>query len=163
MARPDPAEAREQVVDLIGASVVEACGLRDALEIEREALERQDADALHTVVVNKTDCTEKLQTLDLQRGALCEDWGFAAGPDQMADLIAWCDADDVIGKRWQELLQLAAEGNELNLTNGAIIRLRQQQFETSLSLLRGVAPGSDTYGRNGEESGDLSRRSLAEA
>ena len=60
-------------------------------------------------------------------------------------------------------MQLAAEGNALNLTNGAIIRLRQQQFETSLSVLRGVTPGSDTYGRNGEESGDFSRRSLAEA
>ncbi len=58
---------------------------------------------------------------------------------------------------------VAATGSALNLTNGAIIRVRQQHFESSLSVLRGVSPGSDTYGRNGEESGDFSRRSLAEA
>lgn len=163
MTRPTPAEARKAIADIIGRSTAEALGLKESLEAERSALEQQDADALQEVVVSKNDCAEKLQALDLQRSALCESWGFAAGPEQMDAVIDWCDEDKLVDHGWSRLMQLAADGNQLNLTNGAIIRLRQQQFETSISLLRGVTPGSDTYGRNGVESGDPSRRSLAEA
>ena len=81
----------------------------------------------------------------------------------MTEVIAWCDEDGIVSTRWEQLLVLAAEGNALNMTNGAIIRVRQQQFESSLSILRGGTPGPGTYGQNGEESGDFDRRSLAEA
>ncbi len=163
MTRPTPAEGRKEIAGIIGRSVSHARNLKESLEVERNALENQDADALQDVVVSKNDSAEQLQTLDLQRSALCESWGFATGPAQMDEVIDWCDEDDLIDQGWSQLMQLAADGNTLNLTNGAIIRLRQQQFETSISLLRGVTPGSDTYGRNGAESGDLSRHSLAEA
>jgi flagellar biosynthesis/type III secretory pathway chaperone len=161
--RPTAAEARSQIVDIIDESVVQARSLNASLEDERRALEQQDTEALNAVVVSKNECAESLSALDRKRSALCLHWGFAAGPEQMAELVSWCDDDDAISERWAELMKVAARGNALNLTNGAIIRLRQQQFETSLSVLRGVTPGSDTYGRNGEESGDFSRRSLAEA
>ncbi|MGB5336327.1 MAG: flagellar protein FlgN [Woeseiaceae bacterium] len=163
MTRPAPAEARQEIAAIIGESVVQAAGLKEALEDERAALERQDTDALQAVVVSKNEHAAKLQALELRRSELCAAWGFAVGPGQMGELVQWCDEHGVIDRAWAELLQLAADGNTLNLTNGAIIRLRQQQFETSISVLRGVTPGSDTYGRNGAEAGDASRRSLAEA
>jgi len=161
--RISPAEARSQIVDIIGASVLQALDLKESLEVERTALENQDVDALDAVVNKKSACAEQLQTLDRQRGTFCQHLGFPDGPDQMQQLIDWCDEDQLISSRWEELVNIAAEGSALNLTNGAIIRVRQQHFESSLSVLRGVAPGSDTYGRNGEESGEFSRRSLAEA
>ena len=161
--RPSPREARSRIVDLIADSAREALALRESLEAERQALEAQDTDALQAVVLSKNAHAENLHELDRQRSTLCQQWGFSAGPDQIDNVIGWCDEDDAISGCWAELMTIAAEGNALNLTNGAIIRLRQQHFETSLSVLRGVMPGSDTYGRNGEESGDFSRRSLAEA
>ena len=156
-------EARSRIVDLIGDSVYQALGLREALEDERRALEAQDTEALDAILDTKTVCTERLQELDRQRNELCREWGFVEGPQQMTALIEWCDEDQLISSRWEQLMVIAAEGSALNMTNGAIIRLRQQQFETSLSILRGATPGSDTYGRNGEEHGDYGRRSLAEA
>ena len=156
-------KARSQIADLVRDSVYAAIRLKEALEDERRALEAQDIDSLHAVVESKTACADKLRSLDAKRAALCEACGFATGPNQMTALIEWCDADDVIGRRWEELKVLAAEGSTLNMTNGAIIRVRQQQFESSLSILRGGEPGADTYCRNGEESGDYSRRPLAEA
>ncbi len=163
MPRPSPAEARTQIAEIIGDSVIHALGLKESLEDERKALETQDIDALGTVVHQKSACAEKLQILDQERGTLCQECGFSNGPDQMKQLIEWCDEDQLISDRWAELGTIVAEGSALNLTNGAIIRVRQQHFETSLSVLRGGTPGSDTYGRNGEETGDFSRRSLAEA
>ncbi len=158
-----PDDARTQIVDLIGDSVYEALGLKEALEDERRALEAQDLDGLTAVVDSKSACVDKLRQLDEQRVALCERWGFDNGPHQMTALIEWCDKDQLVSSRWEQLMVLAAEGNALNMTNGAIIRVRQQQFESSLSVLRGGTPGTDTYGRNGGDTGDLNRRSLAEA
>jgi len=156
-------EARSQIIDLIADSVYQALGLKEALEDERRALEAQDIDALNTIVDGKTRCVDQLQQLDARRTALCEQWGFANGPHQMTSLIEWCDEDQLISSRWEQLMVLAAEGSALNMTNGSIIRLRQQQFEASLSVLRGGTPGSDTYNRSGGEGSEYGRRSLAEA
>ncbi len=158
-----PDEARAQIVDIIGDSVYQALGLKEALEDERRALEGQDMEALNAIVDSKTSCVQRLQSLDDKRTSLCEQWGFAPGPHQMTALIEWCDEDQLISSRWEQLMVIAAEGSALNMTNGSIIRLRQQQFEASLSVLRGGSPGSETYDRSGGEGSDYGRRSLAEA
>lgn len=163
MSRPSPADARSQLVELIGESVYHALGLKESLEEERKALEAQDMEAINAAVESKSVCVGKLQGLDTKRVALCQAWGFGDGPEQMQELIEWCDDSELINNRWEHLMILAAEGSSLNMTNGAIIRLRQQQFESSLSVLRGATPRPNTYGRNGEASGDYGRSSLAQA
>ncbi len=144
MASIFPAEARARMVDLIAESVFQALGLKEALEKERRALEAQNMDALNAVVDSKATYVERLQKLDQERDDLCEQWGFTKGPHQMTALIEWCDEDALISAAWEQLLTVAAEGSALNITNGAIIRVRQQHFESSLSILRGDTPGSDT-------------------
>ncbi|HNP66121.1 MAG TPA: flagellar protein FlgN [Woeseiaceae bacterium] len=163
MTSHTPADARTRFVELLNDTVFEALGLKEALEEERLALESQDIEAIDRAVANKSACVSKLQRLDRERIDTCAKYGFAAGPDPMSDLIEWCDDNNLIGNRWQQLMIVAAESSALNMTNGAIIRVRQQQFESSLSVLRGVTPGTNTYGRHGGESGDFGHRSLAEA
>ncbi len=163
MTTLSPAEARAQLVDLLSDTVYQALGLKETLEDERKALESQDMDDIDAAVQNKAACVLKLQTLDTKRLQLCKSAGFADGPEQMQQLIEWCDESDLISHRWDQLTIVAAESSAMNMTNGAIIRVRQQQFESSLSVLRGVTPGSDTYGRHGGESGDFGSRPLAEA
>jgi flagella synthesis protein FlgN len=156
-------EARARIVDIIGDSVYQALGMKEALQDERKALEAQDMDALNVIVDSKTRCVEELQRLDRERVALCEQWGFEDGPHQMTAVIEWCDEDQLISSRWEQLMVIAAEGSALNMTNGAIIRLRQQQIDANLSVLRGATPGSDTYNRSGGDSSDHQSRSLAQA
>ncbi|MGI9263458.1 MAG: flagella synthesis protein FlgN [Gammaproteobacteria bacterium] len=163
MSRPSPASARAQLVDIIGNSVYHALGLKESLEEERAALESQDMDALHSAVENKSVCVKKLHDLDGQRVALCQLSGFGDGPDQMQALIDWCDDSDLVSNRWDNLMILAAESSALNMTKGAIIRLRQQQFESSLSVLRGAPTRPATYSRTGAAPGNLGQSSLAQA
>lgn len=158
-----PEDARAQCVDLLNDTVYQALGLKEILLEEQHALESQDTDALETTVESKSACVSRLQHLDQQRNDLCRACGFEAGPEQMPELIKWCDDKDQVKSRWDHLMIVAAESSALNMTNGAIIRVRQQHFESSLSVLRGVNPGTDTYGRHGEESGGYGQRSLAEA
>ncbi|MDJ0710486.1 MAG: flagellar protein FlgN [Woeseiaceae bacterium] len=163
MTRPAPAEARAQAVEIIGDSIFYALGLKEALQEERKALESEDLDALHAAVDGKSACVENLSALDARRIDLCEELGYTMAADQMQKLIDYCDEDNVVSRRWEDLMVIAAESSALNMTNGAIIRLRQQQFESSLSVLRGVSPGSDTYGRNGSATGHLDRGPLVQA
>lgn len=158
-----PLEARDQIAGLLDDTVYQALGLKEILLDERSALESQDIDGIERAAQSKNACVATLQTLDQRRSSLCADCGFETGPDQMPSLIAWCDNNDAIKNRWEHLLIVAAESNALNMTNGAIIRVRHQHFESSLSVLRGVSPGMDTYGRHGGESGGFGHRSLAEA
>lgn len=156
-------KARNEIVELLSDTVYQALGLKEALEDERKALETEDLAALERAVDVKGTCVEKLKRLDRKRDTLCTSWGFASGPDQMQDVIDFCDDADLIKARWNQLMVIAAESNAMNLTNGAIIRVRQQQFESSLSLLRGRTPRIDTYGQRGNGTGDFGSQSLAQA
>lgn len=157
-------EARTRFIDLLNDTVYQALGLKESLEEERKALESQDLERIEAAVESKSTCVRNLQALDEKRFQLCSACGFAsADPEQILQFIKWCDDNELVKNRWEHLMLIAAEGVALNMTNGAIIRLRQHQFDSSLALLRGVTPGADTYGWNGEESGSFGRQSLAEA
>ena len=163
MTARSPEHARKQIVDLIGNSVYHALGLKESLADENAALEEQDMEALRKAVDNKSHCTAALQTLEEQRREFCVAAGFADGPEQMAQLAEWCDEDAVVANCWQHLLDIAVECNAMNLTNGAIIRSRQQQIEAGLAVIRGGTHEPGIYGRSGRGPSGPSQRSLAEA
>ena len=163
MSDTEPDLFRSQVLDLLGTSVFHAMGLKESLVEENGALEQQDMDALNSAVDNKSRCVTALKSLDGQRTRLCANAGFDNGPKQMDNVMLWCDADSVIADRWNHLMQLATECNALNMTNGAIIRVRQQQIHSNLSVLRGQPPEAVTYGREAGGSAPHTQRSLAEA
>jgi len=163
MAAPDSAVARKQIVEIIGDCVFHALGLMETLQDERKALEEQDMDALKSVVDTKGKCVNDLRAMENARRNLCIAAGFPDGPDQMVHMLEWCDEGSVIGNCWQHLMDVATECNTLNITNGAIIRGRKQQIETSISIIRGGQPEMDTYNRSGREPQGHHLRSIAEA
>lgn len=163
MSRPSAAATREQIAAVLGESVLHALGLREALLEERHALEQRDTAALAQAVAIKGDCVAKLKKLEEQRAAVCRSAGFDAGPEQMARISDWCDEDSLIDSGWRQLMEIAAECNTMNLTNGAIIRMRSQMVESNLAVLRGADPTPDTYGRAGQDGAAMHQRSLAEA
>ena len=163
MSHPTPETARKQIVEIIGNSVYHALGLKESLQDEFAALEAQDMDALRSAVDNKSKCVAALQTLEEQRRDFCIDVGFESGPEQMEQLAEWCDEDAVLSNCWQHLMDIAVECNAMNLTNGAIIRARQQQIEAGLAVIRGGTQDPGVYGRSGRGPSGPSQRSLAEA
>lgn len=156
-----PHIARGRIVDILGKSVFQALGLKESLEDERRALETRDLEALDLAVTNKGICIEELRSLESARANVCVDAGFE--PDGMQELTAWCDDEDMIESRWNDLIELATECNSLNLTNGHIIRARQAQLGSRLGILRGGLDKPATYERDGSEQAANANRSLAEA
>ena len=162
MTRPSPSEARERIVAVLGESVFHALGLKEVLMDERSALELEDADALEQAVESKGRCIDRLQALEKDRATLCEASGFGPGPEQMQEMTGWCDENSVVADGWSHLMDVAAECNQLNLANGAAIRLRQQNTEAGLAVLRGAEQRPATYARTGGGQASGLNRSLAE-
>lgn len=163
MPRIAPDCAREEIVKLLNDMVYEALGLKEALADERKALQDAEMQGLGDAVELKAACVSALTELDDRRDALCRSWDFVSGSSQMQAVIDWCDQGGLVGDLWDHLMVIAAESNAMNLSNGAIIRARAQQIESSLSVLRGKEPGVGTYGRQGQAAGDLGQQSLAQA
>ena len=151
------------MVEILGCSIFHAKNLRDSLLEEKEALASQDMDALMSAIEEKGTRVRELQMLDGKRGELCRESGFADGPEQMDRFTEWCDRDAEIARSWSQLLEIADECNTLNLLNGAVIRVRRQQVEDGLSVIRGQEPGAPTYGRHGVNRDGLGHRAIAEA
>jgi flagellar biosynthesis/type III secretory pathway chaperone len=129
---------------------------------ERDALLRQDTDALSAATDLKRRIVDELEALEKARRSLCIACG--SGPDAagMAGLLAECGAHAEIGK-WHEVLSLAARCQEQNAINGAVIRLRRRQFAAALCIVRGSSREAiETYGPTGASTSLPSSRSLAE-
>ena len=163
MSRPDSSEARRRLVEIIGNCVYHALGLADSLADEKRALEAEDMDALDLAISNKSRCVAELRSVEEQRRAFCDHCGVPAGAEQMQRMIDWCDQYSIVANCWQHLLEVVAQCDFLNTTNGAIIRSRKQHVDTSISILRNGTTASTIYNRDGQKPQLHGLRSIAEA
>lgn len=163
LSHPDSSEARRRLVEIIGNSVYHALGLADTLADEKRALEAQDMDALDLAISSKSKCVAELRSVEEQRRKLCDDCGVPAEADQMQRMIDWCDQYSIVANCWRHLLEVIAQCDFLNTTNGAIIRARKQQVDNSISMLRSGTTASTIYNRDGQKPQPHGLRSIAEA
>lgn len=163
MAQHDVSETRRRFVEIIGNCVYHALGLTKTLEEEQRALASQDIDALDAAVCAKAKCVEELRVVEQERKNLCIESGFPDEPEQMQKVIAWCDDYAVVENCWQHLLDVVAQCDSLNMTNGAIIRGRKQHVDSSISIIRGGKSNTGIYNRSGQEPQRHNLRSIAEA
>ena len=163
MNQPRPDTVRVMLEGVLGKATLRASALKSALTEEREALVGRDPERLDVAVNSKQSLVRDLDGLERSRVAICSDAGFGEDSVDMVKLIAWCDADTTLGQGWNQLLELGADCDRLNLANGAIIRLRQQQISDGLLVLRGTALETNTYGPTGATDTTPGGRTLTEA
>ncbi len=142
-------------------SLQAALALERHLRDERQALERQDDDALAAAAAGKRDGVQRLERLEAARRAVCRDAGRPAGLENMPDLLAWCGADERLDASWQHFLDVVAACDRRNAANGAAIHLRQRQLAAAIGILRGATADSATYDPRGATATGRSRRALA--
>ena len=163
MNAPDLIESRRRIVEVLGTAAFHALGLADSLADERRALESQDMDALDLAVSKKSRNVAELRLVEEQRSKICVQCGFAPGVEQMQHMIGWCDEYAIVAKAWRHLMEVIAECDFLNTTNGAIIRSRKQHVDSSISILRNGQPASTIYNRDGHKPQQHGLRSIAQA
>ncbi|MGB5247051.1 MAG: flagellar protein FlgN [Woeseia sp.] len=152
--------ARARLGRMFESGIAAATAFAMHLDAERKALEAQDLAALEQAARDKQHCLLTLELLENERAALLEESGYQNNHDGMRDLQNWCDRDGALAGQWQSYLQVASKCQQANMTNGAIMRLRQQQIASAIAALSGCSP--QTYGPKGDN-GNRGSRALAEA
>lgn len=136
------------------ASLRVANALKQSLLKEREALGAGDAETLNLAIQAKAVQLRELQYL-LK--------GTAEGQALRAAKSSQQSADGPDHSPWQAFMSLLAECESLNSTNGAAIRLRKQQIDHNLALLRGQSTAPTIYGPLGNAGASQAGRPLTEA
>ena len=150
----------KELAGILEQAAHSAAALKQALADERAALSGRDQDSLAQAVAVKQAEVQNLDRLEQRRISACRAVDESA---DMAQVLAWCDAGPDLADHWSRLLELGTECDSLNLGNGAIIRLRQQQVAEGLMILRGAPAETTTYGPTGTTACAPGGRALTEA
>ncbi len=137
-----------QLSQLLQEHLAALSNLRDALGRERTALEQGDFEALHGAATDKQTAAENLERLEIERRDLVRLQGF--DQEDMAGLIARCDASGQLASHWAELRQQATQCRSMNEANGIIVNVRSRQLRTAIEMLRGGTGEAHSYGPSGE-------------
>jgi flagellar biosynthesis/type III secretory pathway chaperone len=129
----------DRLTRIVEESIRVANALEEVLQQERRALENRDAAALGSAAGEKRIRVAALEALEAKRKALHD----VAPPEDS----------------WNRFLSIVSRCSSLNMTNGAIIRLRRQQISETLRAVSGS--GAETYGPSGTEPSSHPRRPLA--
>jgi flagellar biosynthesis/type III secretory pathway chaperone len=130
--------------------------LLDILTQERDALS-QDSVKIEAISTHKAEIITRLEQAGNLRTALLQDVGYAADKQGMDTCIQWCDNNNVLQSRWQDLLNLTTQCRDNNHVNGMIIESSRRSIHQALSILYGQ-PANNVYSASGQaEEGGLSR------
>jgi flagellar biosynthesis/type III secretory pathway chaperone len=150
-------ERRASLERIVEDGIIEAGALEHALLDERRALESRDATALGQAADEKRLRVARLEALEAARKAAAK--SCVADQEQAGPATGHDRSEAMTGGRWQNFLAIVGRCNTLNMTNGAIIRLRRQQISDALRAVSGTA--EETYGPSGAEPSSRPRRALA--
>lgn len=131
------------LLDRLDAELLSLQAVLHALEDERTALERRDADALTRVSERKSSAVAEAAALKAAR---------EADPDYQACVQSAAEAPAPFRHRLQALRSLAERCQQHNEANGRLIQGQRRRVEATLNLLRGGSAEPDAYDRSGAAS-----------
>lgn len=142
------AKDKSELEEILSDGLSYVGDLKTALIEERDALESRNTELLETTAQSKQTLAKNLAMFDF----------FRADIESFAN-----EQDGSTLEAWNEFQSIARDCDELNKTNGAIIRTRYDQLAAGLSLLQGRDRNTDTYTPSGSTAASSGRRSLTQA
>ncbi len=136
----------------------------DILQKEQQALVDGDIDRLMPLVTEKTNLSNRLSQLSLQRNQTLATAGF---PTDRNGMESWLARQAKPARssltEWENLLTLASEARTLNQVNGTLIATRLQNNQQALSVLLEASNQAALYGPDGQTTTSGSGRQLGSA
>ena len=133
------------------------------LRHEQSLLVDGKPDTLGDVAAEKSGLSGQLALRAAAREEALDKRGYAAGRAGMDDWINKSADGATSRRRWQQLLQLAAEARALNETNGKLIAVHLQHNQQALNTLLAAVDQATTYGPDGQLGAGAGGRSLGSA
>lgn len=128
--------------------------LRQFLQIlhsEQQALKQGNIDKLVEFARLKSEQGVRLSQLGTNLNRLLSQQGLGETPEDIRQLIQREDPDDRHGlaQRWEELLDLAKQAQDMNRLNGAMIEALLKHNQQALAILQEAAKQTSLYGPDG--------------
>lgn len=136
--------------------------LEQVLTREADAVRGDDPNAIENIGGARHHCIDALMRLDAERVGACRMLSLGSGPSAIERLLAWCDSNEALRRRWQANLAVTRRCKDLNDRNGAIVTLKLEHVRQRLAAMRGSTAGP-VYGRQGLPYQGIARRELAQA
>lgn len=143
------------IADVRSLLADEIKGVEEFIELLRQEqallVQPVDVDALLALVSSKNDISTRLGQLASQRERLiAADSGAPADRQALETWIGFCPPADPIRELWARLLELAAQAQALNETNGRLINIHLQHNQQALMTLMHAANRAVTYDAGGQ-------------
>lgn len=126
---------------------------------ERDAIKRQDFQALSELLNQKMELAQGLTRATAAREAQMIALGLRVGP---AGLLVGGLVDPAVTEAWRKVVFFASKAKDANELNGAIVNAHLEFTQEAIQVLRqGGAGPNEMYGRDGRAQNAASGVSLA--
>ena len=146
MIRP-PASAPSQQLNNELAALREFVAI---LQQEQQALVAGEIDRLMPLVKEKTSLAARLGEFAEQRNRLLATAALPANKQGMESWLSQLAPTDPARKTWASLVDLTAEAQALNESNGKLIAMLLQHNQQALNVLLAAANQASLYGPDGQ-------------
>jgi flagellar biosynthesis/type III secretory pathway chaperone len=155
-------EIRRTFERLLDDEIAALVGLERLLEMERQALIRNDSpEALEDACAQRQDCMGGLLRVQDERRGVLRMLGLEGDAAGLERLMRGCDPERSLPARWGECAERARRCREINDFNGALVSSRMRRIEGMLEILTGRRRETPVYGRQGQQAWVAAGRMLA--
>lgn len=133
----DASLCRDHLQRLLTEEASALSKLEAVLNKEHQFISDNDLEALETTGAERDFCVTALLKIDAERLSLCRSTGREADKHGLLSLIAWCDHQDVLRRRWHDNAALILQTRKMNDRNGALVNNRLRRVEGLLDSLNG--------------------------
>ena len=133
------------------------------LEREAAALRTDDVAVIEGAGADRQACSSALLRIDEERREACRMLGFGEARDAFERLLAACDPQGELQRRWQGARDVLLRCKRANDHNGAVVMSKLRRVEALLVTLRGGESGGQLYGAAGQPRAPARSVSLGQA
>lgn len=121
------------------------------LQSEQEALTQGNIDKLAEYARLKAEQGLRLSQLGANHNRILKQYGLGSSQDAIGQAIQREDPDGrhSLAHRWENLLDLAKQAQDMNRLNGAMIEAQLKHNQQALAILQEAAKQTSLYGRDG--------------
>ncbi|MBY0574211.1 MAG: flagellar protein FlgN [Undibacterium sp.] len=119
------------------------------LDTEQAILVENRSAELESVTTEKNKSLSNLLALEKTRNAHLEKNAYAKDAEGMRQLLALCDNVEM-NQHWNMLLEISADAQEANRTNGLLIQRHLSRNQATLNILHQNDQAGSMYGSDGQ-------------
>jgi flagellar biosynthesis/type III secretory pathway chaperone len=142
----DPVLTRDHLARLLAEENTALADFELLLDREHRALTGRDIDALEALADARQSSITQLLKLEDERRSLCSMLGYDTDLSGLAKLLAWCDPQRSLARRYDECAARARKCRDMNDRNGLLVGAHMKRVEGLLGAITGSHAAPSAYG-----------------